>query len=141
MSTIPFRVVEGFGIVGYRIVKEIGFCVGAATLATGIVADFKIKFTDKLGGKSDTLGGIIADAVQEAHGRMVADARAAGADAIVGLRVQFSEVGGENSGIMVAAMAYGTAVKLEEDRAGDDARALLEKLVRLVAQAEKAPAR
>lgn len=131
MASIPFRVVEGFEIPGYRVVKEVGFCVGSATIATGIVDDLKIKFTDKFGGTSNTLGGIISQAVQEAHGLMVADARNAGADGIVGLRVQFSEVGGHKSGTLIAAMAYGTAVKLEEDRAGDEAKALLGKLLRI----------
>lgn len=96
---------------GRRIKEYLGLVTGEAVLGTNIFRDFFAGIRDIVGGRSGSYEKELRTAKETAIGEMVDEAENKGADAILGIDLDFEHIGtGERSMLMVA--ASGTAVKL-----------------------------
>ena len=97
-------------IAGRRIVETIGLVRGNTIRARHIGADFMAGLKNLVGGEISDYTKMIAECREEALDRMVAEAAANGADAVVGVRFATSEMMEKAAELL----AYGTAVKLAD---------------------------
>ncbi|MBQ0752377.1 MAG: heavy metal-binding domain-containing protein [Roseovarius sp.] len=96
--------VEGRKIVDYR-----GIVVGEAIMGANIVRDFFAQITDVVGGRSDSYESKLREAREVALSELQERAAELGADAVVGVDLDYEVVG--DSMLMVS--ASGTAVVLD----------------------------
>ena len=106
-------VTTGFTIEGYKI-KEYrgivrGIIVRSPTIAQGIAGGFK----SILGGQIGAYGQMCEQARQQAYDALVQHAEEMGANAIIGMRYDATEVVSQGSATEV--LAYGTAVRIEKE--------------------------
>lgn len=95
-------------IPGKSISEALGLARGNVVRTKNVGKDIVAGFRNIIGGEVTEYTSMIAGAREQAYDRMVADAKAMGADAIVGMRFTTSTVGQEQAEIL----AFGTAVKL-----------------------------
>ena len=98
--------VEGRKIVDYR-----GIVFGEVVSGVDFVKDFAAGLTNFFGGRSGSYEGELIDARDNAIMEMIRRAEQLGADAVVGVDVDYEELGQGNNMLMVT--ASGTAVVLE----------------------------
>lgn len=101
--------IEGYRIKEYRGVVR-GIIVRAPTISQGILGGLK----SIVGGRIGAYTEMCEQARQQAYELLVDHAKAIGANAIVGLRYDASELGGASKATEV--LCYGTAVVLEPVR-------------------------
>src|SRR5262249_55500675 len=103
-----------FTIEGYRIKQYLGVVRGilvrAPTISQGILGGLK----SIVGGTIGSYTEMCEQARQQAYDLLIDHARAVGANAIVGLRYDASEIGGKSSGA-TEVLCYGTAVLIEPE--------------------------
>jgi uncharacterized protein YbjQ (UPF0145 family) len=97
-------------IAGKRIVETIGLVRGNTIRSRHLGADIMAGLKNIVGGEISDYTKMIAECREEALDRMIAEAEANGADAIVGVRFATSEMMDKAAELL----AYGTAVKLED---------------------------
>lgn len=97
-------------VQGRRIVEYHGLVTGEAILGANVVRDFFASVRDVVGGRSGAYEKVLKSARDSAIDEMIAEAEARGADAVVGVDLDYEVLGKEGSMLMVA--ASGTAVKL-----------------------------
>ena len=97
-------------IAGKRIVETIGLVRGNTIRARHIGHDFMAGLKNMVGGEISDYTKMIAECREEALDRMIAEAEANGADAVVGVRFATSEMMEHAAELL----AYGTAVKLAD---------------------------
>lgn len=102
ITTTP--TIEGRQIADYR-----GIVVGEAIMGANVVRDVFASITDIVGGRSGAYESKLQDARDTALAELEERARAKGADAVVGVDLDYEVVG--QSMLMVS--ASGTAVALE----------------------------
>jgi uncharacterized protein YbjQ (UPF0145 family) len=95
-------------IVGHEIAETIGIVRGNAARARGLGYDITAGIRNVFGGAVPEYTKLMTESRDEATAAMIANARAAGADAIVAVRYTTSTIAAGVSEIL----AYGTAVKL-----------------------------
>ena len=98
-------------IDGRSIAKYFGVVAGEAIMGTNIFTDFFAGIRDIVGGRSASYEGELMKAKEIAMGEMVQRARDLGADAVVGVDLDYEAIGG-GSKTMLMVVANGTAVKL-----------------------------
>jgi uncharacterized protein YbjQ (UPF0145 family) len=98
--------IEGYRITAYHGVAR-GIIVRSPTIAQGIIGGLK----NIIGGRIGAYTEMCEQARQQAYDLLVEHARAMGANAIVGLRYDASEVVSKGSATEV--LCYGTAVTIE----------------------------
>ncbi len=98
--------VEGRKIAAYK-----GIVVGEAILGANVFRDMFAGIRDIIGGRSGAYEKSLNEARQTALSEMEDRAREAGANAVVGVDLDYEVVGKENGMLMVS--ASGTAVLLE----------------------------
>src|SRR5882724_7420142 len=107
-----------FTIEGYRISQYLGVVRGlvvrAPTISQGILGGLK----SIIGGQIGAYTEMCEQTRQQAYDLLVDHARAVGANAIVGLRYDASEIGGGRGSSATEVLCYGTAVVIEPDTAG-----------------------
>lgn len=96
-------------IPGREIERVIGLVRGNAVRGAPAQADFHGWLKNMVGGEIPEYTKLLAECREQALDRIVADARARGADAIVGLRITSSEIATGAAEFL----AYGTAVKMK----------------------------
>ena len=94
------------GIEGHPITAYHGIVVGEATMGANLVRDFFASITDVVGGRSGAYESKLQDARETALAELEARAAAKGANAVVGVDLDYEVVG--DSMLMVS--ASGTAV-------------------------------
>jgi len=97
-------------VAGSRVTKTFGLVRGSTIRARHMGKDIMAALRNLAGGEIKEYTKMLAEAREQAIDRMIEEAEALGADAIVGLRFQTSMV-------MAGAaemLCYGTAVQLEE---------------------------
>lgn len=104
LSTTP--TLEGHRIREYR-----GIVSAEAILGANVVKDWFAGLTDFIGGRSGTYEGVLRDAREEAFGELTRAAQRLGANAVVGIDIDY-EVLGEQNGMMMVAVS-GTAVVID----------------------------
>lgn len=97
------------GVEGHKITAYKGIVVGEAIMGANIMRDFFASVTDIVGGRSGAYEQKLKDARAEAMAEMEEHARALGANAVVGVDLDYEVVG--DSMLMVS--VSGTAVAIE----------------------------
>ena len=98
-------------IEGRRIRHYLGLVTGEAIMGANVISDFMASITDFVGGRSDTYESKYAEARETALQEMEEEAQRKGADAVVGIDIDYQVLGANNGMLMVT--ATGTAVKIE----------------------------
>ncbi|MFD1344094.1 heavy metal-binding domain-containing protein [Litorisediminicola beolgyonensis] len=96
-------------IEGKRITAYHGLVVGEAIMGANFVRDFFAQITDVVGGRSGAYEKKLQDAREVAQSELIERARAMGANAVVGVDLDYEVVG--ESMLMVS--ISGTAVRAE----------------------------
>lgn len=98
-------------IEGKKIVKYIGLVNGEAIIGANFVKDFLAGIRDVVGGRSGAYEQGLREAKAIAIREMMDQAQRLGANAIIGVDLDFETIGGNGSMLMVS--ANGTAVNIE----------------------------
>ncbi len=93
---------------GKKVTAYLGIVSGETILGANIFRDFLASIRDIVGGRAGAYETVLRDARQSAVAEMTAQAASLGADAVLGVDIDYETVG--NGMLMVA--ASGTAVKL-----------------------------
>ena len=101
MSTTP--TIEGQPIREYK-----GVVTGEVIIGANVLKDFMASLTDFFGGRSGSYEKVLIEAKDKAMEEMVQRAQALGANAIVGIDLDYETIGQSSSMLMVA--TSGTAV-------------------------------
>jgi uncharacterized protein YbjQ (UPF0145 family) len=99
-------------VPGREITAVIGLVRGNTVRARHLGRDLMASLKNMVGGEIDEYTKLLAESREQSLDRMLAEAQARGADAIVGLRFATSEIAQGASEFL----AYGTAVKLAPAR-------------------------
>lgn len=94
---------------GTPVREYLGLVSGETILGANIVRDFMAGITDIVGGRSRAYEASLVEAKEIALGEMVERAQALGADAIIGVDLDYETVG---QGSMLMVSVSGTAVRL-----------------------------
>jgi uncharacterized protein YbjQ (UPF0145 family) len=113
----PIFIVTTNEIPGYRIVHVHGDVFGLVVRARNYFSNLGASFRTLAGGEVAGYTKLLTDSRKQARLRMWREARAMGANAVVAMRFDCNEIGD----IMSEVAAYGTAVTIEPDSAGDTA--------------------
>jgi uncharacterized protein YbjQ (UPF0145 family) len=97
-------------VEGRRITHYYGVVAGEAVIGANIFRDLFAGIRDVIGGRSGAYEKTLTQARQTAISEMIQEAHELGADAVVGISVDFE--GGVHQGTMMMVAASGTAVKL-----------------------------
>lgn len=95
-------------LAGARIAENLGLCFGLIVRSMGFAKGFTASFSALRSGEVSQYTEVLEDSRRHAVDRMIANAHVLGADAIVAVRFDSSEIGTA----MTEILAYGTAVKL-----------------------------
>lgn len=96
--------IEGKTITAYQ-----GIVTGEVIIGANFVKDIFASFRDFFGGRAESYERVLREAKEKALEEMIAEARRMGADAIVGVDLDYETLGQRGSMLMVS--ASGTAVK------------------------------
>jgi len=99
-------------VPGHQIERTLGLVRGSSVRARHLGRDITALFKNVVGGELDEYTKLMGEVREQALDRMILEARALGADAIVGLRFVGTEIFSGAAEVLV----YGTAVKLAESR-------------------------
>ena len=97
-------------IEGKQIREYIGLVTGEAIMGANVFRDFLANITDFVGGRSGTYESKLAEARETALQELEDVARRKGANAVVGIDIDYEVLGANNGMLMVT--ATGTAVKI-----------------------------
>lgn len=100
-----------FSVPGKRISEILGLVKGNTIRARHIGKDLIALLKHIVGGEIEEYTKVLAESREQSLDRMIAEAEAMKADAIVGVRFTTSSIMGGAAEIL----AYGTAVKLEDE--------------------------
>ena len=98
-------------IEGRRIVDYKGLVAGEAILGANLFKDLFASIRDIVGGRSGSYEKVLNEARQTAIADMTDNAERMGANAIVGVDIDYETIGANGSMLMVS--ASGTAVRIE----------------------------
>jgi uncharacterized protein YbjQ (UPF0145 family) len=97
-------------IEGRPVTAYLGLVTGEAILGANVFRDFFASVRDVVGGRAGAYERVLRSARDSAIEELVDEARSRGADAVVGVDLDYEVLGKESSMLMVS--ASGTAVKL-----------------------------
>jgi uncharacterized protein YbjQ (UPF0145 family) len=101
-------VVTTDGVAGRETVEVLGLVRGSTVRAKHIGADIVASLRNLVGGEVREYAALLAGAREQALDRMVAEAERLGADAVVAVRMETSQIQNAASEVL----CYGTAVRL-----------------------------
>jgi len=99
-------------VPGYRRAKTFGQCFGLVVRSRGIGGNILAGLRSIVGGEIHEYTQLLEETRRQAIDRMVTNANTMGANAVVMMRFDSSEIGQ----LMSEIVAYGTAVWLEEEK-------------------------
>ncbi len=102
-------VTTAFSVEGYRVVKHLGVVRGITVRSRSVVGQFGAAIQSLVGGQISIFMEMCEKAREEAYELMVQHAREQGANAVIGMRYDATELA-EN---MTEVLCYGTAVVAE----------------------------
>ena len=109
----PVLVTTTPSIEGRRIVAYKGLVGGDAILGANMFRDFFAGIRDIIGGRSGSYEKVLRKAKTEALNDMMEQARELGANAVVGVDLDYETIQVEDGGSMLMVSASGTAVVIE----------------------------
>jgi uncharacterized protein YbjQ (UPF0145 family) len=98
-------------VEGRRIVEYKGLVAGEAILGANLFRDLFASIRDLVGGRSGAYEKVLNDARQTAVTEMTDKAASLGANAVIGVDLDYETIGSNGSMLMVT--AAGTAVRIE----------------------------
>jgi uncharacterized protein YbjQ (UPF0145 family) len=98
-----------FDVPGYRISRYCGSCFGVVVRSMGFAKGIGASFKALAGGEVTQYTRLLEDSRRHAVDRMIQNAQMLGANAVIGMRFDSSEIGQSLTEIV----AYGTAVVIE----------------------------
>ncbi len=98
-------------VAGYRVAETKGQVFGLVVRSRGLAGNFAAGLRSIVGGEIHEYTSLLEDTRRQALDRMVQNATLMGANAVISMRFDSSEMGGSMSEIV----AYGTAVILAAD--------------------------
>jgi len=98
-------------IEGKRIVQYLGLANGEAIIGSNIVKDFLAGIRDVVGGRSGAYEQALREAKGMAMSEMIEQAQRLGANAVIGIDLDYQTVG--NNGGLLMVSCNGTAVVVE----------------------------
>lgn len=101
-----------FTVPGREIRESLGVVAAECVLGINIFSDLLGGLRDIVGGRSGTHQKALREARQTCLDELASEAESRGADAVVGIDLDYSEISGSGKG-MVLLVASGTAVRLE----------------------------
>ena len=104
MTTTP-------SVEGKQIVRYLGVVTGETIIGANVFRDFLAGERDFFGGRSGSYEAVLREAKDTALEEMARQAEALGANAVVGIDLDYETVGGSGSMLMVT--CSGTAVRVE----------------------------
>lgn len=104
MTTTP-------SVEGKQIVRFLGVVTGETIIGANVFRDFLAGVRDFFGGRSGSYEAVLREAKDTALEEMARQAEALGANAVVGIDLDYETVGGSGSMLMVT--CSGTAVRVE----------------------------
>ncbi|MGC3023622.1 YbjQ family protein [Burkholderia sp. DN3021] len=107
----PARVTTAFDLPGHTTVRSLGVAQGIIVRSRSIVGSFGASLQTIFGGNITLYTSLCEKARQQAFDKMLADARKLGANAVVAMRYDSTEIG---SGV-TEVICYGTAVRVTQD--------------------------
>ena len=108
-TTVQVAVSTSFDIPGYRITSYRGSCYGLVVRSMGFAKGIGASFKALAGGEVQQYTKLLEDSRRHALDRMMENAQVLGANAVIGMRFDSSEIGQQLTEIV----AYGTAVIVE----------------------------
>ncbi|MAW88755.1 MAG: hypothetical protein CMJ42_19720 [Phyllobacteriaceae bacterium] len=105
MITTTTNTIEGHRIVEYR-----GIVTGEAILGTNIFRDFFAGIRDIVGGRSGSYERVLREARETAIRELEDEAKRVGANAVIGIDIDYENISTGSSGSMLMVSASGTAV-------------------------------
>ena len=96
---------------GYRVVRHIGVVRGLSVRSRSLVGNIGASIQILFGGNISLYTKLAEQARQEAYDLLIAQAQAAGANAILAMRYDANEI----ASAVTEVLAYGTAVVVEEN--------------------------
>jgi uncharacterized protein YbjQ (UPF0145 family) len=99
-------------IEGKKITAYLGVVSGETVMGTNIFKDFFAGVRDIVGGRTKSYEGVLSDAKKEALDDLAKSAAALGADAVVGIDLDYESIGGSSDRTLLMVTANGTAVKI-----------------------------
>ncbi|MBV9915166.1 MAG: YbjQ family protein [Solirubrobacterales bacterium] len=112
MSTPAMPMTTAFELPDLRVRENLGICYGLVVRSMGFTGGVTASFKALRRGEVSEYTQLLEDSRRHAIDRMIDNARLMGADAVLAVRFDSSEIGGQFTEIV----AYGTAVTV--DRAG-----------------------
>ena len=97
---------------GRAVAAYLGICAGEAVVGANVVRDFFASVRDVVGGRSGSYEKVLTAARSGALEHLREEAEALGANAVIGLSLDYEVVGEKGSMLMV--VATGTAVRLAD---------------------------
>jgi len=110
---LKFTVTTTHALDGATITGYLGIVAAQVVLGINFFRDFMANITDLVGGRSGTLERALDDARQTVLQELASKALALGAEAVVGLRLDYETFGATNG--MVMLVATGTAVTYQAE--------------------------
>ena len=104
-------------IVGYRITRSIDLVFANVVVGANIFSEILASVTDIVGGRSSTFQHKLDDLYAHAKNDLMNKASSLGANAIVGFRLNVSELSAKGTQMFMLS-AYGTAVKVSQVESG-----------------------
>jgi uncharacterized protein YbjQ (UPF0145 family) len=98
-------------IEGRRIVEYYGIVTGETIIGANLFKDFMAGIRDIIGGRSGSYEKVLREAKATALREMGTEAAALGANAVIGVDLDYETIGANGSMLMVT--AAGTAVRIE----------------------------
>jgi len=108
-----FIVTVGDKIAGYNTVTCYGSLIVPSVGAGSIIKDWFARFTDFFGGRSKSYEKTFESLIATGLDSMVQQAKSVGANAILNLRIESTNISGKS---IIGMLLYGTAVKIEQDK-------------------------
>ncbi|MCC0016195.1 MAG: heavy metal-binding domain-containing protein [Rhodobiaceae bacterium] len=99
-------------IEGHAIVEYAGVVTGEAILGANIFRDFFASVRDIVGGRSGAYEKVLREARETALAEMAAEARERGCNAVIGIDLDYENVGADGGGMLMVS-ATGTAVRID----------------------------
>jgi uncharacterized protein YbjQ (UPF0145 family) len=97
---------------GKKITHYYGVVTGESIIGANIFKDFMANITDIVGGRAQSYEKVLKEAKDNAMQELQENARMLGANAVIGIDLDYETIGGNGSMLMVS--ASGTAIKYEE---------------------------
>jgi uncharacterized protein YbjQ (UPF0145 family) len=98
-------------VEGQKIVQYLGIISADVVMGTNFMRDFFASVRDVVGGRSGSYEKVFAEAKQEALDDLAEKATALGANAVIGIDLDYEIIGGDQKTLLMVT-ANGTAVKL-----------------------------